>query len=408
MIPSVLPSSTSSTAQPPLPPPARPRLRSVSLALSLAVAVLAGCAKEAPPAAAAPVDPLLVSAAPELAGILKVGPATSQPLAETLRVAGRLDFDEQRVIRIGAPVTGRVTDIRAILGQQVKAGEVLARLNSTELGQAQLAFLKASGNRGLAQRAAERARVLYQSDVIAAAELQRRENEFAMGQAESRAAADQLKVLGMSAKAIEQLAATGAIASFSPVVATLAGSVVERQVTLGQVVQPADALFTVADLSRLWAVAEVPEQQAALVSVGQSVNIEVPALGEQLLTGKLINISDTVNPETRTVRVRTELANPGQRLKPAMLATMLITSKPVARLAVPAAAIVRENNGDHLFVQVAPNQFRLTAVTLGSESRRGEQAWRPVLGGLKEGALVVVEGAFHLNNERKRKELEGN
>lgn len=384
-----------------------PRTARLPALLLLASLGLAACNSKPPPVAAAPVDPLLVTAAPELAGILKLGPVSNQPLAETLRVAGRLDFDEQRVIRIGAPVTGRVTDIHAILGQQVKAGEVLAKLNSTELGQAQLAFLKASANRGLAMRAAERARVLYQSDVIAAAELQRRENEFAMGQAESRAAADQLKVLGMSAKAIEQLAASGAIASFSPVVATLAGSVVERKVTLGQVVQPADALFTVADLSRLWAVAEVPEQQAALVSVGQAVNIEVPALGGEPLTGKLINISDTVNPDTRTVRVRTELANPGHRLKPAMLATMLITSKPVPKLAVPATAVVRENNVDHLFVQVAPNQFRLTAVTLGAESHSGEALLRPVLGGVKEGAVVVVDGAFHLNNERKRKELEG-
>lgn len=385
------------------------RWRHAALA-ALFAASLAGCGGEAPKTVAAPVDPLLVQATPELAQSLKIGPVASLPLAETLRVAGRLDFDEQRLARIGAPVTGRVTEISAILGQQVKAGEVLARLNSTELGQAQLAFLKASANRGLSQRAAERAQVLYQSDVIAAAELQRRANEYAMAQAESRAAADQLKVLGMSAKAIERLAASGVIESFSPVVASIAGSVVERQVTPGQVVQPADALFTVADLSRLWAVAEVPEQQAALVSVGQAVTVEVPALDGAHLTGKLINISDTVNPETRTVRVRTELDNPGRRLKPAMLATMLITSKPMPKLAVPATAIVRENNADHLFVQLAPNQFRLTPVKLGAEVGHDSLAMRPLLGpdALPAGTTVVLDGAFHLNNERKRKELEGN
>lgn len=383
---------------------------SLLTATVLVAAGVGGCSREEVKASAAPADPMLVTAGSELLQSLKIGEVASVPLAETLRVAGRLDFDEQRLARIGAPVTGRVTEISAMLGQQVKAGEVLARLNSTELGQAQLAFLKARANRGLSERAAERAEVLFKADVIAAAELQRRVNEYAMAQAESRAAADQLKVLGMSAKAIERLAASGVIESFSPVVASIAGSVVERNVTPGQVVQPADALFTVADLSRLWAVAEVPEQQAALVSVGQTVSVEVPALEGAQLSGKLINISDTVNPETRTVRVRTELANPEHRLKPAMLATMLITSKPTAKLAVPATAVVRENNAEHVFVQLAPGQYRLTPVSLGAEVRHADQAMRPLLGPkelLQSGTRVVMDGAFHLNNERKRKELEG-
>jgi cobalt-zinc-cadmium efflux system membrane fusion protein len=153
----------------------------------------------------------------------------------------------------------------------------------------------------------------------------------------------------------------------------------------------------------LWAIAEVPEQQAAHVRVGQSVDIEVPALGNARLTGKLIAISDTVNPDTRTVRVRTEVDNHDRHLKPAMLATMLITGVPVNKLAVPASAVVRENNTDHVFVQIGPEQFRLTAVTLGAETG----GVREVKQGLKEGEVVVGDGAFHLNNERKRKELEG-
>ncbi|MDE2585882.1 MAG: efflux RND transporter periplasmic adaptor subunit, partial [Betaproteobacteria bacterium] len=119
--------------------------------------------------------------------------------------------------------------------------------------------------------------------------------------------------------------------------------------------------------------------------------------------GKLIYISDTVNPETRTVLVRTELANPGRKLKPAMLATMVIAGKASPKLAVPAAAVVREDNNEHVFVQTAPSQYRLTPVVLGPETG----GVRPVQSGLKEGDSVVVEGAFHLNNERKRKELEG-
>ncbi|HJW04463.1 MAG TPA: efflux RND transporter periplasmic adaptor subunit [Azospira sp.] len=381
-----------------------PSLRLGALCLAAACSLLVACnGDKAPVAAAAPVDPLLVSAPEALQAQLKVAAVGSVPVSETLRVAGRLDFDEQRIARIGATVTGRVTQISGQLGQAVKAGEPLAVINSTVLGEAQLNFLKFNARASLERRNVERAQQLFAADVIGKAELQRRENEAAITEAERQAAADQLRVLGMSAKDISQLAGRGTINSLSPVVASIPGTLVERKVTPGQVVEPADALFTVADLSQLWAVADVPEQQAALVRTGQTVEMEIPALAGEKLTGKLIYISDTVNPETRTVLVRTELANPGRKLKPAMLATMVIAGKASPKLAVPAAAVVREDNNEHVFVQIAPGQYRLTPVVLGPETG----GVRPVQSGLKEGDGVVVEGAFHLNNERKRKELEG-
>jgi cobalt-zinc-cadmium efflux system membrane fusion protein len=160
-------------------------------------------------------------------------------------------------------------------------------------------------------------------------------------------------------------------------------------------------MFTVADLSRVWVEAEVPEQQAAAVRPGQTIQVEIPALGRQL-TAKLIFIADTVNPVTRTIMVRSELDNSDRLLKPAMLATVLIQGPPTARLVVPDTAIVRENNKDYLFVEVGPQQFKLTEVALGPAIGN----LRPVLGGVAEGTKVVTEGAFHLNNERKRRELE--
>lgn len=381
-----------------------PSLRLPALCLAAACSLLVACnGDKASVAAAAPVDPLLVTAPEALQAQLKVAAVGSVPVSETLRVAGRLDFDEQRIARIGATVTGRVTQISGQLGQAVKAGEPLAVINSTVLGEAQLNFLKFNARASLERRNVERAQQLFAADIIGKAELQRRENEAAITEAERQAAADQLRVLGMSAKDISQLAGRGTINSLSPVVASIPGTLVERKVTPGQVVEPADALFTVADLSQLWAVADVPEQQAALVRTGQTVEMEIPALAGEKLTGKLIYISDTVNPETRTVLVRTELANPGRKLKPAMLATMVIAGKASPKLAVPAAAVVREDNNEHVFVQTAPGQYRLTPVVLGPETG----GVRPVQSGLKEGDGVVVEGAFHLNNERKRKELEG-
>lgn len=372
--------------------------------MCMGLALLGGCQKESGPTAAAPAgDPAVVSPAPELLAQLKLAPVATQPVAETLRVAGNIDFDEQRIARIGATITGRVTSIDAWVGQRVAQGAVLARLNSSELSSQQLAYLKARAQLELNRRNAERAKALFEADVIGAAELQRRESEYHISMAETRAASDQLQLLGVTPAAIEKLGKQGAVNSLTPVVATLNGVVVERKLAQGQVVQPADTLFVVADLGRLWAVAQVPEQQVSQVKEGQSVHIEVPALGNERLVGKLIHVGQTINPETRTVLVRTELDNSDGRLKPAMLASMLIEAKPVDRMVVPAGAVVRENDEDHVFVAEGENSFRLVKVKLGPE--QGGQ--RIVLSGLKGQEKLVVSGAFHLNNERNRKEMEG-
>jgi len=393
------------------------KLQPLALAMLTATLVLAGCKDASSPAGKLPADevstaldagakvdkpdPLLVSVPADFGADIKVTPAGARSVSDTLRVAGKVDFDEYRVSRIGATVTGRVIEINVRLGQQVKVGDALAVINSTELGQAQLDYLKARAQADLQARSVERARQLFAADVIGRAELQRRESELAIASAEQRAAADQLRVLGMSQAAISRLGNNGAINSVTPVVSTVAGTVVERRITQGQVVQPADALYVVADLSEVWVTAEVPEQQAALVRTGQAVDIEVPALGARL-TGKLIYVADTVNPETRTVTVRSRVSNSERQLKPAMLATMLIQAAAVERIVVPAEAVVREDNADHVFVETAPRSYRLTPVRLGPEG--GGQ--RPVLDGLKAGERIVVAGAFHLNTERKRKELE--
>jgi cobalt-zinc-cadmium efflux system membrane fusion protein len=341
-------------------------------------------------------DVMRVLAPESLQAQIKVSDVVSQEMSDTLRAAGQIDFDEQALTRIGASVTGRVTQIQASLGQVVNKGDTLALINSSELSGSQLAFLKARSEKELHRRNLGRAKTLFDADVISSAELQRRENEYEIASAETRAAQDQLRVLGVSAQSIERLANTGAIDSVASVVATIKGVVVERKVAAGQVVQPSDVLFAVADLSRVWALAQVPEQQVGQVKVGQSVTIEVPALNNEKLQGKLIYVGQTVNPETRTVLVRTELDNRGGRLKPSMLASMLIESAPVKRLVVPITAVVRQDDADYVFVQEVDNYFRLTPVKLAAE----QNGQRVVLGGLKPGARIVSEGAFHLNNHR--------
>lgn len=356
-----------------------------------------GAATAAAPQAKAVSDPLSVIADVETQKWVRTAVLEAKEFRETLRVPAAASVDETRVARIGSSVTGRVTELKGVVGQNVQKGETLAVLNSTELSNAQLGFLKAFSSKMLAERAAQRAKQLFEADVIGAAELQRRETELSQAEAELSAAHDQLVVLGMSEKGIARLEQARTVNSQSVIVSSISGTIIERNVATGQVVQPADAVFTVADLSRLWIQAEVPEKQSELVKVGDVVHVQIPALGNKDIEGRIVFVSSTVNPETRTVTARTEVANPDRAIRPAMLATMLIQDRPQQRALLPVEAVIREGNRDYVFMSKGDNQYRLAPVFLGPESN----GVRPIVEGLKPGDTVVTEGAFHLNNERK-------
>lgn len=348
------------------------------------------------------VDPNLVELSADLQKKVTLVQVGQADIREVLRIPGSVQVDEQRMARIGAPVTGRITDIDAVLGQHVKQGQALATLNSTELAQNQLVYIKALQQIDLQSKAVERARVLLEADVISKAELQRRESELSAAQADLNAAGDQLQVLGMSPQGIAKLSKTSQMHSFSTVTARISGTVITRKINLGQVVQPADELFVVADLSKVYAVAEVPERQIDLIEKGQEVDILIPSINEKPIKGKLVYVSDIVNPETRTVMVRSEISNVNREIKPDMLVSMLVQSKPISKLSVPVKSIVRENDKNHVFVQIASNKYRLREVDIGDEFN-GMVA---IVSGVEEGETIVTDGAFHVNNERKRKELE--
>lgn len=347
-------------------------------------------------------DPDLVKVQPEMANRFRVSPVDYAEVTAVQDVAGRIEANEQMVTRIGASVTGRVNELLAEVGDRVQRGQALANVASPELTSAQLAYMRANASAELAERSVDRARQLLEADVIGFAELQRRQSELSIARAELRATADQLQLLGIPADAIDRLRRQGTLHPSARVESSLSGTVVERNVSRGQVVQPGDPLFTIADLSSVWVVGALPEQAARTVQPGQAVEVLVPALGDKRLSGRIVFVGDTVQPETRTVSIRTEVRNPARDLKPQMLATMRIAAMPVRALVVPETAVVRENDRDHVFVEVAPQQFRLTPVELSNAVR----GMRPVEKGLKPGQGIVVDGAFHLNNERKRAELQ--
>jgi len=176
---------------------------------------------------------------PELELKIKVDEVREEAVAETLAVAGRIDFNEQAMARIGTAVTGRALELKASVGQRVRTGQVLATMNSSELSTAQLNYLKTVAQARLLATSAERARQLYSSDVISLAEMQRRENASEIAHAEESGAASQLQILGMNPQSIAELQRTNVINPVKTIVSRIDGTVVERSVAVGQVVQPA-------------------------------------------------------------------------------------------------------------------------------------------------------------------------
>jgi membrane fusion protein, heavy metal efflux system len=386
-------------------------LVAILIPLSLVLSACGDKEKVAPPAAAkieapAPNDPTLIKADATLMSRIKVATIEERNITETLRVAGQLQTNLYKTMRIGAPIAGRLTQINAQFSQEVQAGQVLAEISSPELAQAQLSFLKAHSQQKLTTAAVERAQLLLSADVIGSAELQRRQAEQQIAGAEKRAVSDQLKALGISPAKISQLEATGQIQSSASITASGKGTVIDVKVTQGQVINPSDILFVISDLNELWAQAELPEQDSQFVKKGQRVQVEIPALGQVAIVGTVAYVADVVNPETRTVRVGVSLPNTDRKLKPSMLMTMLIEGKAVSKTVVPQAAVVRENDADHVFIKQADGSFKLTRIELGPETN----GFRPVLGSIKgipKDAQIVIDGAFHLNNVRGQRAVSG-
>jgi cobalt-zinc-cadmium efflux system membrane fusion protein len=333
---------------------------------------------------------------------LKIGLPVSLELADKLRVPGRIEPDEETLVRIGANVTGRIVEVNSRLGDEVISGTVLAKISSPEFTEAQLAFLRANSQTTLAERASERATQLLLADVIGSAELQRRESELQVFRAEQSAAKDQLRLLGIGSKALSSLGKLGRILPSVEITSPIEGTVIERKVSVGQVVEPSDQLYSIADLSSVWVVGDVPEQSARGVKINQHVEVYIPALGDVRLIGRIVFVADTVDPETRTVMVRTLVDNEKRNLKPAMLARMYITGVQNKKLVIPEGAVVREDNRDHVFIAQGDDYFLLVPVELGEAVGQV----RPVLEGLDKNREIVLDGAFHLNNERKRADLE--
>lgn len=373
---------------------------------SIAVLLLTagGCKRKTAPAEVqVQEDPTVITVTPDLQKQLVIGEPKVEEVAGSLQVAARIDTDASRIARIGSPVAGRIIKLLVLEGQYVHRGQALATLHSTDLSDTQFAFIKADSQQKLAQQATERAEQLVKADVMGRAELERRRAELLQASTEAQAYRTQLGVLGMTDASIRRLESTRKLNADYPIISTINGTVLDRKVTIGQIVQPAEIAFMVADLSNVWVIADVPEQSSGKLHKGMEVIVKIPALPEQEIHGKLSYVSPIVDPNIRTVQVRMDLSNPKGIFKPAMLANMTFIDASERKNTIPSTAVVREDNKDYIFVQIGPKKFMLREVSLGLES--GDR--RVLESGVNPGEKIVLDGAFHLNNQRKQNAIKG-
>ena len=304
---------------------------------------------------------------------------------------------------VTALIRGRVVKVHVDVGQDVKKDALLAMLHSTDLGVAEGAYLKSAAKLHEAKLAYERARDLHEQKVVSLAELQRREATMKTAQAEAREARNRLELLGVPRQEIERLNREDTIKADVPLRAPFDGRVIMRNITRGEVVEPQQKLFTVADLSDVWVVGNVPEKDVQFIRKDQKVNVIVSAYPHAIVPGTITYIGDVLDAATRTMRLRVTVLNPDRLLKPEMFATVLVyaASTPDA-LTVPLAAVQNGPTGTIVFVQRGTNDFEVRTVKVGSE--QGEVV--TVLEGVSAGEQVVTKGSFVLKSEMERHKIE--
>lgn len=369
----------------------------------------------------------LAADAIDLYGV-KVEAAQLWVLQPTVVTPARVAFNTEAMAHVGSPLRGRAVEVKVRLGDRVNVGQEVVIIESPELGEAQADYLQkktavltAGPAVDLSKIAWERAKGLYeQSQGISLTEVQRREAEHKAAianvkaaEAAAMASENRLHLLGMTQDEVAALASTGEIAPRHAIKAAIEGQVVQREVTLGELVGPdREALMILADTRLLWVLADVPEAKLAGIAVGARAWITIgsttgssDAAAAPKFEGTVSFIAPLVDPTTRTAQVRIDVPaslDQGPTLKPGMFAQAEIVASvggtdPAPTIAVPDEAIQTVEGGPAIFVPVAnePNTFAKRAVTVGKPIG----GLVPIYSGLVEGEQFVIAGTFILKAE---------
>jgi Cu(I)/Ag(I) efflux system membrane fusion protein len=276
--------------------------------------------------------------------------------------------DESRLSHIHTRVSGWVEQLNVSTGDRVRPGQALAAVFSQELFASQTEYLSAS------QR-----------------------SSATPGSAVQAAARTRLKVLGMSDADIERLAKSGTVQRLTTIRSPRAGIVLNRGVTVGTAVDPSTELMTIADLSRVWVLAEVPEAESSGVRKGSKATLQFPGAGRATTDAVVEFVYPTLTERTRTVRVRFAIDNSAGTLRPGVYGTVSFASSARETLTVPRDSLVETGESQHVFVRTGDGSLDPRAVRLGA--RVGDRV--EILDGIEVGETIVTSGVFLIDSESR-------
>ena len=296
-----------------------------------------------------------------------------------LNVTGVVQPDIVRAVPVVSLASGRVVEIKARLGDPVKKGQLLLRVQSNDVSGAYQTYLKAENDERLARTQLERAQILYEKGAIAKSALEQAEAAEADIKADLNAATEQLRLLG-----IDRQHPSGVV----DIVAPISGVITDQQVTNSSGVQGLSGPnpFTIADLSYVWIVCDVYENDLDAVRIGEYADIHLNAYPNQLLKGRIDNILPVLDPNIRTAKVRLEVKNPGM-LRIGMFASATFYGKqPEVHSALPASAILHLHDREWVYEQLGDGHFKRLEVVTGNMLPNNQQE---IVSGIKPGDQVV-------------------
>lgn len=328
--------------------------------------------------------------------------ATRLRLARDIEVVGSVSYDADHFADVGPLIAGRIVSLEVGIGDSVKAGQVLAALESSEVGQAQAAYLTARAGTLAAQANLRRERELAERRVSSVREKELAEAQAAIEDAGLAAATQRLRALGLRPEDIKALERSGGWPGRVPLVSPIAGVVLTRKVSLGQAVQAASDAFQVANLSWLWVELELFEKDLSFVNKEQKVMLRTEVYPGKTFPARVAYVGQVIDEKTRTAQVRIEFQNAEGLFRPGQFVTATLLGDPARAktevLAVPRKAVQTIEGKPLVFVAEADGTFSKRSVELGISG--GAQI--EVRSGLTAGERVATDGGFLLKSELLR------
>jgi len=353
-------------------------------------------------------DELPLSPDKQKAWGIEIGEVLKENIASQLTLPGTLNLNQNKTAQITSFVPGRVMTLSTDLGNRVARGKALLAINSPEFGQAKSNFLQTRANLNLSRIEYERAKKLFEKNAIGEKEYLRREAQYQKASTEYGTYGSLLHSYGIPhekmdefLKECDQAAEEGKLCEMANPIQAIAspinGTVIYRNVIVGEHVEPEKILFTVSDLNNLWAILDAYEKDLPFITKTSKVQIFTSLYPEKKFEGKITYISDLIDEKLRTVKVRVEVKNNEGLLKPNMYIQGIIENISLQRdvLSIPDEAVQNIDGEKIAFVLEKENVFAARHISLGAKVGMK----RIITSGLQEGEKIVIKGAFHLKAE---------